>query len=86
MIQIRSLFIQFTFQFMQIKAFLSGEEGTNGVCDLLPRFFSELFGKHRALLLPSPAALSGEFFASQVWSDPLGEAVPRETNTWSSGV
>lgn len=27
------------FQFMQIKAFLSGEEGTKGVCDLLPRFF-----------------------------------------------
>lgn len=36
---------------------------------------SELFGKHRALLLPLPAALLEEFLPSKVWSDPLGEAV-----------
>lgn len=38
-IQIRSLFIKFMFQLMQIKAFLSGEGDTNGVCDLCPRLF-----------------------------------------------
>lgn len=40
--------------------------------------FSELFGKHRALLLPSAASLFFFFFfwgifACQVWSDPFGE-------------
>lgn len=42
-IQIRSLFIQFMFQLMQIKAFLSGEGDTNGVCVISVQDFSELF-------------------------------------------
>lgn len=72
-IQIRSLFIQFMLQFMQIKAFLSGEEGTNGVYDLLPRFFGAVL-KTQSSAPPPPAALLEEFLPPSFAVIPFGES------------
>lgn len=70
-IQIRSLFIQFMLQFMQIKAFLSGEEDINGMYDLLPRFFGAVLKTESSAPPPPPASLLEEFLPPRFGVIPL---------------
>lgn len=60
---------------MQIKAFLSGEEGTNGVCDLLPRFFGAVWKTQGSA--PPLCSLSLFFFFEEFLPARFG-AIPLE--------